>query len=307
MQKIQYNRLKIMTSGSFASRLGGTDAQDVLREILENHEQLLEEKDSSVCKNSRETAVTIVTVHQSVRVCVKEYRWRGLLHALKSLGRPSHGLRTFLNGQRLNDYGIRVAGPIALIQKRFLGLPHTEWVVMEVVPRAMELDRYILKKKADWSSPDQRRAFVREVGEFVGLLHREGIFHADLKTCNILISEPDETEKPCSSSRDVAGEDHSVDSEPLIFPIDYDDVTFRRRIPIKKRAKNLAQLFLSTPLVVTLTDRLRFLDAYCSASDISRAQRRALAARVLNKALHRRILYVSLSGDVEESWDVPGR
>jgi serine/threonine protein kinase len=296
-----------MTSHSFSSRLGGTDVQDILREILENHKQLLEQKDSSVCKNSPETAVTIVTVHQSVRVCVKEYRWRGLLHALKSLGRPSHGLRTFFNGQKLHDYGIRAAGPLALIQERFLGLPLTEWVVMEVVPRAMELDRYILKKKSDWLSPDKRRAFVRQVGEFVGLLHREGIFHSDLKTCNILISESDETEKPCSNLMNVTGEDHRVHSEPLICPIDYDDVIFRRHIPVKKRAKNLAQLFLSTPLVITLTDRLRFLDAYCSASDMSRTQRRALAAMVLSKVLHRQILYVSVSGDVEESWDVSGR
>jgi len=306
LHEIRNDRLSIRIANSLSYYLRGPQSSPLnfLGEILRKHQELLDGNAPSVCKHSPETSVTIVSVDESRDLCVKQYHWRGLLHALKSLGRPPHGLRTFLNGQKLKHCGINVALPIALIQERTLGLTCTEWVVMEVVPEALELDRYILKKREAWRSLDQKRVFVKQIGRFLGFLHSKGIFHADLKTCNILVSDPADFNDQTTDSKNVDISGNITASALQVFPIDYDEVTFSARISMKNRIKNLAQLFLSTPLLISRTDRIRFLDAYCSVAGILCPQRRALAIAVLNKVRGRTILYVSALGDVEEYWDV---
>ncbi len=278
------------------------ELDSVVWSVLKQHAEAVNRNDSSICKRSPETTVTLVRIERGPLVCVKQYHWRGFIHAAKSLFRPSHGTRTFFNGIKLHQKGIGVALPLALVQKSYLGLPHTEWVIMETVPRALELDRYILSLKDKSLSLTQKRNMVRLFGEFLGRLHLMGIFHSDLKTCNIMVGEPEMDNQTKHPRANAAPQHDTAPSGLRIFPIDYDDVTFADSISKRQRIKNFLQLFLSTPLFITLTDRLRFVGAYGRVLGLSKPELRRISRKVMRKVWRKTILYVSPDGDVVENW-----
>ncbi len=132
-------------------------------------------------------------------------------------------------------------------------------------------------------------------GRFIGLMHSSGIFHSDLKTCNILVSE---------SRMPAVGHAEKSWDRPLSFSLlDYDHVAFRRQLIQKKRVKNLVQIFLSTPLAVRASDRLRFMREYSLHAGIDHRDRRRMEREVLEAASGHRILYVGFQGDISELWD----
>lgn len=271
------------------------DLHEFFALALEEHARLLSETGRGVLKNAPESAVTIVDLPGHPGVCVKEFRWRGWLHALKGLFRPTQGERTFWNGRRLQDAGIATALPLALIRNTTLGLVKSEWVVMQVIPGALELDRYIVKKeRASWTA-EQKRGLVRMLGRFIGAMHSGGIFHSDLKTCNILVGE--------RNSPATQRVDNAHGSMARFALLDYDEVIFAHTVPESRKIKNLVQIFLSTPTAILATDRLRFLREYGDQAGINKKQRREMARKVLKTAAGKQILYVGFEGDVTEAWE----
>jgi hypothetical protein len=287
---------------------------DILREALSAHQAALRGR-GEIRKNAPESAVTLVPLKNGTRVCVKEFKWRGLVHSLKSLVRSTPGLRSFRNGRGLLEAGLGAARPLALFREKNNGLTNAEWVVMEAVEGAVELDRYLLSRiNAPWTR-GERRSLARALGRLIGTMHAAGVFHSDLKTCNILVTEiagsdktaagPFDAGAPCThrSGPSAAGECQPTARFRLI---DYDDVDFGRHITSKRRVKNLVQLFLSTPSAIGPTDRLRFLREYALHAGMGRTARRRLAEQVLRRVQDRTILYVGFEGDVVEQWPNPG-
>lgn len=288
-----------------------------LREALQHHTLVLQERPSAVRKNSPESAVTIIELTGFPPVCVKEFRWRGWLHGVKGCVRPTQGLRTYRNGCRLMAAGIPAASPLALFRYARGGLVRSEWVIMEVIPAALELDRYVLSQERQPWSCGERRAFVRSFGGFIGALHAKGILHADLKTCNILVARNQESVLKLDADVQRVGQAlphpeqdtrqlHQEDRFHFTL-LDYDDVRFLNRVPWRNRVKNLVQIFLSTPLALGTTDRVRFLHAYAAACGLPGDKTRELARAVLQAARNRRILYVGFQGDITENWEITGK
>jgi hypothetical protein len=116
---------------------------------IREHNRILSSNNGPIMKNAPESAVTIVQLPGWPSVCVKELRWRGWGHALKGFFRPTQGLRTFRNGWRLQRQGVNVAAALVLARRKRLGLIESEWIIMEVIPVALEMDRYLEKKIAD--------------------------------------------------------------------------------------------------------------------------------------------------------------
>ncbi|MFH0823237.1 MAG: lipopolysaccharide kinase InaA family protein [Pseudomonadota bacterium] len=269
----------------------------LLLQAVELHLGGLHEGKGIILKNAPESAVTIVELPGEIRVCVKEFRSRGYLYSLKSLFRPSQGIRALRNGMLLEKAGVGVARPLALICRKRFGLVTREWVIMEVLPDGLELDRYVLKRSETAWPADERRGLARLLGRFIGSMHAVGIFHADMKTCNIVV-----TEEPPLSDRS-SPEDGARTGNPKFFLLDYDDVRSIPQVGRRLRCKTLLQLFLSTPLALGRSDRLRFLSEYALHVGMNRRDRRETALAVLAEAAGRRILYVGWDGDVTENWD----
>ena len=128
----------------------------------------------------------------------------------------------------------------------------------------------------------KKRAFINNLAKTIGKMHNHNIFHHDLKTCNIMVKE--EQNK----------------SFNFTF-LDFDKVSFKEKITIRKRVKNLTQINLSTPRIITITDRLRFLKEYlrqCSIID----EKKEILREIINLSKTEKILYVSSNGDVTEDW-----
>ena len=195
-----------------------------------------------------------------------------------------------------------MARPLALVQTRRKGLVRSEWVVMEVIPGALELDRYMVHRITHNWSAEEKRGMARLLGRFIGSMHAGGIFHSDLKTCNIVVSED------IPSPEDVSRSGHWRPRDPCrpvrFSLLDYDDVTIARHVPERKRIKNLVQVFLSMPSAVNAGDRLRFLNEYALHMGLKSTTKRRIARRVLNAAKGRDILYVGFDGDVIEKWEI---
>lgn len=269
---------------------------------LQEHHRLLSTHSGLVRKDAPESAVTVVYLPGLPKVCVKEIRWRGVGYGLKSLFRATQGQRTYRNGRRLNDAGFPAASPLALVRRKRMGLVRAEWILMEVIPGAMELDRYLVHRIDRQWTAEEKRGMTRLLGRFVGSMHAGGIFHSDLKTCNIVVSEDD------PSPEDITDSGHWRPLNPCrsvrFSLLDYDDVTFSGDVTFRKRVKNLAQIFLSMPSAISGGDRLRFLNEYALHAGLNGAQKRQMARHVLRLVRGKDILYVGFDGDIIEKWDV---
>ncbi len=288
--------LSIAVNPEAKQLLGSSNTlEELALAAVDEHRRIISSGSGQILKNAAESAVTLVHLQGFPSVCVKEFRWRGWAHASKGFFRPTQGLRAFRNGNSLIASGFEAALPIALVRERIFGFMRAEWVIMEYVPEGRELDRYILTRISERWTSEEQRGQVRIFGRFMAKLHSAGIFHADLKTCNILVTHSAESQ----SEQNGKSETSNV---IRFFLLDYDDVRFCRGISLKQRTKNLAQIFLSTPLAIGATQRLRFLSEYAFHSGISAKGRKKLAKLVLETAGDRDILYVGFDGDICEKW-----
>jgi len=175
---------------------------------------------------------------------------------------------------------------------------------MEVVPGALELDRYLAQRIALRWTADERRGLARLLGRFIGSIHGQGVFHSDLKTCNIVVSSHEAPLKSDSDlSEPVAGPEAASRSTVRFSLLDYDDVRFSREVPDRKRVKNLVQIFLSTPVAVKAAQRLLFLNEYALHAGLSRSRKREIALEVIKAARGKDVIYVGFEGDVREGWN----
>jgi len=135
-------------------------------------------------------------------------------------------------------------------------------------------------------------------------MHAAGIFHSDLKTCNILVSEDTPQGNDPSDMGQVDANKAPASGKAVRFSLlDYDEVRFFRHVSGRRRIKNLIQIFLSTPVAIKATQRLLFLNEYALHAGLSPYEKRETARVVLEAASGKKILYVGFNGDVREEWD----
>lgn len=313
---------------------------DSLAGLVERHNKALASDDKTVIiKRDAKTALTRSVFMDDVikSVVIKQYKTSQGLNLLRNLFRKSAGRKAWIAGNGLLVYGFSAPKPLALVEKTVLGVTADSYLVMEDVKDGLEMDRYILKhfhnhfestqlkernhpisspfQKGDLTnspphlqgaergevkslnkilldreqlilSPDARikkkRLFISGFAKALSLMHNHNIFHHDLKTCNIMVKE-------------------EGDKSFNFFFLDFDKVSFEEDITIQTRVKNLTQINLSTPTLITLTDRFRFLKEYLKQCGVT-GEKRIILRKIINLSRTEKILYVSFHGDVTENW-----
>jgi tRNA A-37 threonylcarbamoyl transferase component Bud32 len=248
---------------------------DRLKRLMEEHQDLVRENPSSLIKNSPEVVVSIWD-HEGGRVCLKQFRYPHLWDKMKDHFRRSKGLKSWMAANGIRARGIPSLKPLALVERaNWVGLKDS-FLLMEALTKDQEMDRYILK---GFESLNKKRIFIKTFASWLGRLHKMGLYHRDMKTCNILVSEGGEK-----------WEFHLLDFEDLLMD---------RQVNRKQLFRNFLQINTSTPKVMTKVDRFRFFREYLRLNPIVQDQRSFLQDLVV-ESRRRGLVYVSPEGVVIE-------
>ena len=277
--------------------IGPENIEAIALIVIDEHHRQIQGGSENVRKNAPETSVSIVSIENYPVLCVKHFKYRGAGHAAKCLFRSTHGLRAFRSGTYLFNHGFTAAASLALIRNSRFMITIEEWLVMVAVPDSKELDRYMVNRIRKGWPKEEKWKFLDNLARFMAGLHESGVFHTDLKTCNILVSGQ------WSSGSDIRASEGRELPPKCFSLLDYDDVrVLKDVVDIRMRAKNLSQLFLSTPSDIDMDDRMKFLNRYLLACSKTNIDKRRLLKMVYNRIIGKSLLYVGPEGDISESW-----
>ena len=248
---------------------------DQVQAALRKHQEMVREKPFALAKHSPEVAVSIIDVEQK-RIGVKQFRPSQRLDRWKERVRRSKGLKAWIGGNGLKARGIPSVKPLALVERKDWAGWHESCLLMETFEGGQELDRYLFSGFKDLK---EKRRFVLEFARWFSHLHPKGVFHKDMKACNILVLKNEGSWN--------------------FFLLDLEDVRFDQPMTEEKFLKNLLQLNSSTPRSMTRADRLRFFKECVRLNPIVKTPKTFLK-RLISESRKRGLVYVSPQGIVIE-------
>ena len=249
---------------------------DRLKRVMEGHRDLVRERPVSLIKYSPEVIVSILN-DEAERICVKQFCYPSFWARMKGHFRRSKGFKSWRAANGVRARGLPSLKPLALAERRdWIGLRES-FLLMEALANDQEMDRYILKGFEDLK---KKRLFIGTFARWLDGLHHMRLYHKDMKTCNILVSETTET-----------WNFHLLDFEDLLMDED---------INRGKLFRNFLQLNTSTPRVMTKVDRYRFFREYLRLNPIAKDQKIFLRA-LADESRRRGLVYVSPQGVVTET------
>jgi tRNA A-37 threonylcarbamoyl transferase component Bud32 len=248
---------------------------DVLKEMVKEHRRCLSEKSSHLLKFSPEVTISILG-GEGKKISVKNYHPQKAYDRFKEQFRRSKGMRAWISGNGLRTREFPTLKPLGLAEKRgWLGLKES-FFFMEVLEGAQELDRYISNGFEDF---EEKKAFIKTFVQWLCHFHKMGLYHKDMKTCNILVSEKED----------------SWDFRLL----DLEDVVLNKWVTEKELFRSLLQLNTSTPRIMTRANRFRFFREYHRLNPIVKNQKKLLK-RLVEESHKMGLVYVSPQGVVIE-------
>lgn len=249
---------------------------DRLKRLIHKHQTLVKEDPSSLVKRSPEVNVSTLD-DGGERVCLKQFCYPHFWEQMKEHFRKSKGLRAWVAANGMRVRGLSVLKPLAFVEKKGrLGLEES-FLVMEAISEGLEMDRYILK---GFNGVEKKRLFIKSFAHWLKGLHQRSLYHKDMKTCNILVSENRE------------GWDFHL--------LDFEDILLNRKIDPKKLFRSFLQLNTSTPKVMTNRDRFRFFKEYLQANPLI-GDRKIFLKKLILESHRRGLVYVSDQGVRMES------
>jgi len=247
-----------------------------LKRVMAAHQTLVRERPFSLTKYSPEVIVSILN-DEGERICLKQLCYPHFWERVREHFRRPKGLHAWVAANGIRARGLPSLKPLALVERRnWLGLKES-FLFMEALANDQEMDRYILKGFADLN---RKRIFIKTFARWLEGLHRMRLYHKDMKTCNILVSE-----------RGDAWDFHLLD---------FEDIRMDEKVNQKKLFRNFLQLNTSTPKMMTKVDRFRFFKEYLRLNPIVKDQKIFLQG-LMNESRRRGLVYVSPQGVVTEA------
>ena len=248
---------------------------DVLKEMAKEHHRCRFEQSSRLLKFSPEVTVSILG-RCGEKIGVKNYHPPKVRDRFKEHFRRSKGMRAWISGNGLRARGFPALKPLGLLEKRgWLGLKES-FLFMEVLEGAQELDRYIINKLGDLK---ERKIFIKRFAQWLSQYHGKSLYHRDMKTCNILVSNDGETSN--------------------FYLLDLEDIRLDKNVDERDLFKNCLQLNTSAPKMITTRDRFRFFRDYQALRPMVK-NRKLFLRRLIDESKRRDLVYISPQGVVIE-------
>ena len=200
---------------------------------------------------------------------LKQFFCRSWWDFVKHLFRPSRARRAFSASLMLAEHGFCVPKVVALGEQRYGPVCTSNFLITCELDNASDLYACF---DDNWQvqSPQvlrDKRRFIRALGETVGRMHGEGIFHGDLRAGNIFAKR--------------------TDSGWQFFFLDNERTRKLGLLPKRLRLKNLVQVNMLLGENITVTDRMRFLKAYLAQNGHLRDKWKHLAKQTVAKTRRR--------------------
>ena len=250
---------------------------DRIKEVVDRHEMIIRDRPSDLLKHAPESIVSLVNGEEGT-ICVKQFRHPRSAGRLKDLFRKSKGLKAWVAGNGLKVRDLPSLSVMACAEKKDAFGRKESYLLMEASEQGTEMDRFLLR---GFEGFRRRRLFIKAFARWISGLHQRDLYHRDMKTCNIVVSEEEGGWK--------------------FRLLDLEDVRLDRKVGEKDLFDNLLQINTSVPRGITLTDRLRFYREYNRLRPVVRDEKDFLF-KLVQKSRERGIVYVSPRGVVEEKW-----
>ena len=156
-----------------------------------------------------------------------------------SVNKKLRFIKEIHNALRLKDRDILTPEPIFLREEKF---GKSIAVAFRFIDGAQSADAFFYSQNM---GVIERRIFIKQLGAFVGKIHKKKIFHKDLKCANILVRKIN----------------HDFFQ---FFLVDNDRILFKKNLKPYDIIFNLAQINASFFRDITEKDRVTFLRAYAS-------------------------------------------
>jgi hypothetical protein len=204
----------------------------------------------------------------------KQYHYRSLWDFIKHMFRPSRAKRTMRAAAMLRANGFTSPEIISIGYVGKGPFSFDNFLLTREVENALPIYSFFSQR---FENPGARsflsdkRKFITVLGRFVGSLHTKNISHGDLRMGNVLLRQNG--------------------SEWEFFLLDNERTIQYRNLPNRLRLKNLVQVNMYRPSVVTNTDRMRFFRAYLTENP-SLTHCWKTWARRIHKRTQRRLLKI---------------
>jgi serine/threonine protein kinase len=254
--------------GSLSIRVVRDLVQRLIPSVVSDPDYFFDLPGCEIIKDQRKIKVARVRIeiHGDVKtVFVKRYNAFSWRYRFTSFFRSSGAVRSLNGAAILAESGIRTLRPLAAVESRSWGMLNRSFFLSEEIEGSKTVDAYWREELVPVKGKEgmqRRKRFLRAMGELFHSLHKQGLYHNDLKDANILVC-PD----PLSNAE-------------RFYLVDLEGIRRYRRLNRRRQVKNLVQLNRSLGSYLRSTDKLRFLASYLGPLFCNRTHKRDWVASI---------------------------
>lgn len=193
---------------------------------------------------------------------IKRYKYRNIADLLKHIFRPGRARRALRGGNILAANNLLTPKVLALAENKIIGITSRSFIITSAIENTFVVHEQLLRLEQK-----EKTKMLRQLGEYIGRLHKAEIFHGDLRLGNIL-----------------AGVENG---QWKFWLLDNERTVQFQTLPKKLRIKNLVQANFIPPNYATTKDRLIFFNAYIKQNPQLEQNKKQLMRTVTNKTIIR--------------------
>ncbi len=268
----EYPQLILQNRGSVSIRVPRAIASESTYNMMADPDRLFESDGCQMIKDQQKIKVgrIKVEIQGEVRTLyLKRYNAFSWRYRFGSLFQASGAVRSLNGAAILAESGIRTAPPLAAIESRSWGTLNSSFFLSQEIENAKTADAYWREELLSLrgrEGMERRTRFLRGMGDLVRSLHKQAVYHNDLKDANILVR------------LDLAG------GAEQFYLLDLEGIRRHRKLNRRRRIKNLVQLNRTLGKYLRPADKIRFLESYLGAAFSNRAHKRDWVGRVLKQS-----------------------
>lgn len=250
----------------------------IINEFVERLDGVIAGDGVRIIKSNRARTTLSVPFVNGQRVVVKRYHIRGWWEKIKYLFIPSRAKVEWEMMNTLLARGVAASVHLAYGKRRQWGFLIDENLIVKEIPNCLPFHAYIERYCLGTLSKDkilQKRALLKKLANFIRHIHDKNIDHRDFHGGNILVTEPDKGE--------------------LIFHlIDLHKAWVCRRLSLRRKVDNLANICDTPRYLLSKTDCLRLIKHYLGHDNLSAASKerkkfKNFASKIFKRAARRQV------------------